>query len=76
MSGFRLLSKDFLPNVLTVDHSVPEFLLISLLTLTTLLLAFFFYPNTYKPKRMISEETFQVHFEVETDEVTLFSNID
>ena len=72
VTGFRLLSKDFLPNIILSDNCVPNALFHSILTSTGLLIAALFYPRDYKTNSD-SEETFQVHFDAGNDEIALFS---
>lgn len=74
VSGFRLLSSDFLPNLISFDNCVPNALFHSLLTSLSVLIAFLFYPIDFKPD---SDSTdFQVHFQAGNDEIALFSDID
>ena len=72
--GFRLLSKDFLPNMILLDNCIPNALFHSMLTSTGLLIAGLFYPLDHRPK--IDSGELQVHFEAGNDQIALFSGID
>jgi hypothetical protein len=72
VSGFRLLSLDFLPNIFAA-HCIANTLYYSSSTFTIILVAFLYFPCKPRKNYNYSPEQFQVHFDVEQDETTLFS---